>query len=122
VIEIDYDGGIDLVLVINSKITIYYSNVVLKSADDFCSSKLTSLPYIFDNSQYISTISIDGYTLSPVQQIIHLADINSDGYPDMLLMMQNSSNVSYPYFLDNEPAGQTGTVEMRTFKNPFLVI
>lgn len=42
-----------------------------------------------------------GLKVSPTQQIIHLADINSDGYPDLLIQLQEPGELAYPFFLYN---------------------
>lgn len=117
----DYDGGVDLLLVNNSQLIVYYNKVKISKADDFCSSGLTAFPYEFGNPQYTSVTDLEsGWTVSPAQQIVHLADINSDGYPDLLIQLQQPGQPATPYFLYNE-AANTDKIELRTFKNPFQV-
>jgi len=100
--DMNYDGGIDLLLVNNSELIIYYSTVKIKQSSDFCSEKLTQFPYEFGNLQYMSVTQLEGgLKVSPTQQIIHLADINSDGYPDLLIQLQEPGELAYPFFLYN---------------------
>jgi hypothetical protein len=81
---------------------IYYSTVKIKQSSDFCSEKLTQFPYEFGNLQYMSVTQLEGgLKVSPTQQIIHLADINSDGYPDLLIQLQEPGELAYPFFLYN---------------------
>jgi len=119
-LKVDYDGGVDLLLVNNSQLVIFYSKVKITQANEFCSEKLTALPYDFGNPQYTSVVQLTGdLTVSSVQQVVHLADINSDGYPDLLIQLQLPGQPTYPYFLYNEPSDQSGSVEFRTFKSPY---
>lgn len=99
----------DLLLINNSQLIIYYSKVHITDADEFCSDKLNTLPYEFGNQQYMSVVQLsDGLVVAPAQQIVHLADINTDGYPDLLIQLAAPGEAASPYFLYNEPSDQNG--------------
>lgn len=91
-----------MVLVNNSQITIYYNNVTLSNSNDFCASKFTNFPYNFADPAYSSTTSLSGYTIpNQLNQPIHLADINNDGYPDLLIQLHDSQGQLLPYIVYN---------------------
>lgn len=88
-------------MVNNSIITIYYNNVTLSGWNDFCASKFINFPYSFSDPALRSVVALPNFTIPPLNQAIHLADINNDGYPDLLIPLINDQGTELPYILHN---------------------
>lgn len=74
-----------MVIVNNNEILIYYNNLEVKEFDQFCGSSLKQFPYSLSRVYGFNLSSLNKQAMN--KQNIHLADMDSDGYPDVLLLL-----------------------------------
>lgn len=100
----DLDGTTDLLMIVSTAdgymLEVHYNK--FSNAGDVLCSPSSSFPYDFrvDNGSYIQRITLPGRLSG--SSPISLGDANSDGYPDLLTVLEDSSNSTHSFLLINE--------------------
>lgn len=102
--SLDFDGTTDLLMIVNTTdgfmLEVHYNKHV-NVGEALCQS-FPSFPYDFrmGAGSYIQRITLPGKLLN--SSSMSIGDANSDGYPDLLTLLMDSSNDTRAYLLINE--------------------
>ena len=86
-----------MIVTFSQLIYVYFNEKSLSENDEFCCSECQNITFSKNNISYI----IDPHGSTIPEGILHVNDINIDGYPDILMVISNINNQTVPIIYQN---------------------